>query len=88
MKIFTKTAFAFAASIVAFCAEAGVDPATLPLEKLTADVVVVGSGGTGMAAAASAAGAGAKVIVFEKLPMIGGSSAFAGGAIAAGNTKA
>ena len=88
MKVFTKTALAFAAGIVAACAQAGVDPASLPLEKLTADVVVVGSGGTGMAAAASAAGEGAKVLVFEKLPMIGGSSAFAGGAIAAGNTKA
>ena len=88
MKVFTKTAFAFAAGIVAACAQAGVDPASLPLEKLTADVAVVGAGGTGMAAAASAAGEGAKVLVFEKLPMIGGSSAFAGGAIAAGNTKA
>lgn len=47
MKVFTKTAFAFAAGIVAACAQAGVDPASLPLEKLTADVVVVGSGGTG-----------------------------------------
>ncbi len=88
MKIFEKTAFAFAAGIVAACAQAGVDPATLPLEQLTADVVVVGAGGTGMAAAASAAGAGAKVIVFEKLAMIGGSSAFAGGAIAAGGSNA
>ena len=59
MKVFTKTAFAFAAGIVAACAQAGVDPASLPLEKLTADVVVVGSGGTGMAAGPRPAGAAA-----------------------------
>ena len=56
-------------------------------EKLTADVVVVGAGGTGMAAAAAAAENGAKVIVFEKLGMIGGSSALSGGAVGAGDTK-
>lgn len=57
------------------------------IEKLNTDVVVVGSGGTGLSAAASAHQNGAKVIVLEKLPLIGGSSAFAGGAIAAGNSN-
>ncbi len=50
-------------------------------------MVVVGSGGTGLSAAASAHQNGAKVIVLEKLPLIGGSSALAGGAIAAGNSN-
>ncbi|BBF23519.1 FAD-dependent oxidoreductase [Sutterella megalosphaeroides] len=82
-----KTVVAASVSLMALCAQAGIDPATLPLETLSADVVVVGAGGTGMAAAAAAAEKGAKVIVFEKMPMIGGSSAFAGGAIAGGSTN-
>lgn len=82
-----KTLVAASVSLMALCAQAGIDPATLPLETLSADVVVVGAGGTGMAAAAAAAEKGAKVIVFEKMPMIGGSSAFAGGAIAGGSTN-
>lgn len=73
--LMTTAGFAFAAS------------GALPVEKLSADVVVVGAGGTGVAAAASAAQHGAKVIVFEKMPFIGGSSALAGGAIAAGETE-
>ena len=63
--IFERTAVAAASLLIAFCAQAGVDPATLPLEKLSADVIVVGAGGTGMAAAASAAENGAKVIVLR-----------------------
>lgn len=86
--IFERTAVAAASLLITFCAQAGVDPATLPLEKLSADVIVVGAGGTGMAAAASAAENGAKVIVLEKLGIIGGSSALAGGAIAAGDSNA
>lgn len=78
---------AAAASLVAVCAYAGVDPETLPVEMLSADIVVVGAGGTGMAAAASAAENGAKVLVLEKLPYIGGSSAFSGGSIAGGSTE-
>lgn len=84
--IFHKTLLAASAALFTLCAQAGIDPATLPLETLQADVVVVGAGGTGMAAAAAAAEKGAKVIVLEKMPMIGGSSAFAGGAIAGGST--
>lgn len=56
--------------------------------RLNTDVIVVGAGGTGMAAAASAVEHGAKVIVLEKLGLIGGSSALAGGAIAAGDSNA
>ena len=60
----TAAGFAFAAS------------GALPVEKLAADVVVVGAGGTGVAAAASAAQHGAKVIVFEKMPFIGGAACY------------
>lgn len=87
-KTFRLTAVAFASALTAICAQAGTDPASLPVKTLTADVVVVGSGGTGLSAAASATLEGAKVIVLEKMPMIGGSSAFAGGAIAAGDSNA
>lgn len=58
------------------------------VENLSTDVLVVGGGGTGVSAAAAAHQAGAQVILMEKLPFIGGSSAFSGGAIAAGDSNA
>ena len=82
------TVTALTVGLMVACAQAGVNPADLPLKTLSADVIVVGSGGTGLAAAAAAKLQGANVIVFEKLPMVGGSSAFAGGAIAAGDSNA
>lgn len=44
------------------------------------DVIVVGAGGAGMSAAVAAAEKGAKVIVLEKMPMIGGNTIRSGGA--------
>lgn len=58
------------------------------VQKMSYDVVVVGAGGTGVAAAAAAHEHGAKVVLLEKLPFIGGSSSFSGGAIAGGDTNA
>ena len=55
--------------------------------EMTTDVVVVGAGGTGLAAAASAHENGAKVIVLEKLPMVGGSTGLSGGSISAPGTR-
>lgn len=43
-------------------------------ETLDCDVVVVGAGGAGLTAAAQAAENGAKVIVVEKMPIVGGNS--------------
>lgn len=65
---------------------------TTPVEKTTerleCEIVVVGGGGTGLSAAASALDHGAKdVIVLEKLAALGGSTARAGGALAAAGTK-
>jgi fumarate reductase flavoprotein subunit len=44
------------------------------VEKLTADIVVVGAGASGVSAAVSAADKGAKVILIEKTATIGGAS--------------
>ena len=51
-----------------------------------ADIVVVGAGGAGLAAATEAASREAKVVVIEKTPAIGGSSAICGGALAFAGT--
>jgi fumarate reductase flavoprotein subunit len=51
-----------------------------------ADVVAVGGGGAGWAAAVQATSQGKSVIVLEKLPVIGGSSAICGGALAFAGT--
>ena len=51
-------------------------------EKMSADVVVIGSGVTGLAAALTAAEGGAKVIIFEKQRSIGGTSNFFEGTFA------
>ena len=42
--------------------------------NIDADVAVVGAGGTGLAAALTLAEGGAKVVVFEKMDVVGGSS--------------
>ena len=52
-------------------------------EAASADVVVVGGGLAGLTAAISATEQGAKVILVEKMPMTGGSSAYSGGGISA-----
>jgi len=51
-----------------------------------ADIIIVGAGGGGLAAALEAAGRGAKVIVLEKMPVMGGSSIICGGALSFAGT--
>lgn len=58
-------------------------------EKVTkdTDVLVIGAGIAGLAAAVEAAEAGADVILIEKMPVLGGSTARSGGKIQAANTS-
>lgn len=51
------------------------------------DVVVVGSGGAGLSSAIVAKEAGASVVVFEKMPYIGGNTNFSSGGMNAAGTK-
>ena len=55
--------------------------------KESTDVVVMGAGGAGLAAAITAADAGARVIVLEKMPIIGGNTQLAAGGMNAAGTR-
>lgn len=50
-----------------------------PLRQIECDVLVIGSGAAGLAAAVTAAHFGLKVVVAEKAPVFGGTSAWSGG---------
>jgi len=52
----------------------------------TADVIVIGGGGSALAAAAEAAHLGRSVILLEKNPRLGGSTAWSVGSVSATNT--
>ena len=55
-------------------------------ENATADVAVIGAGGAGLSAAVQAHDLGAKVIVLEKMPMVGGNTIRAAGGLNAAGT--
>ncbi len=56
-------------------------------ETLDCDVVIVGAGGAGLTAAVRATQEGAKVLVLEKMPMVGGNSLKASGGMNCAGTK-
>ena len=57
------------------------------LNDVDCDIAIIGAGGAGLTAATEAASKGAKVIVFEKLSIVGGNSNFSTGGINAAYTK-
>ncbi len=61
--------------------------AAVKLEDDSADVVIIGAGGAGLSAAKAAADAGAKVIVLEKMPLVGGNTNYATGGLNAAETS-
>ena len=50
-----------------------------PEQQLNCDIVVLGGGGSGIVAAVRAAQLGARVVVVEKMDVLGGNSWYAGG---------
>ena len=81
----TISSMALMAAISQAVKDAGGNPAALkkkiPVDKkpavdAVADVVVVGGGGAGLTAAIHAANAGAKVILLEKLDILGGTASY------------
>ena len=78
---------------------AGIDPAPFEVapeaaetaektaETLDCDVVIVGAGGAGLTAAVRATQEGAKVLVLEKMSMVGGNSLKASGGMNCAGTK-
>ena len=70
------------ACLVTSCGKSESGEAALKAEKMSADVVVIGSGTTGVTAAVSALEGGASVILFEKQGVMGGNSNFAEGPMA------
>ena len=52
-----------------------------PADAVSCDVVVIGAGGAGLSAALAAAQQGARVLVLEKMPMLGGNTFLAAGYI-------
>lgn len=59
---------------------------TSKMEKITTGVAVIGGGGAGICAAIAAAQNGAKVVLMEKLAMLGGATILSGGKIPATGT--
>ena len=80
---FLKTGAAAAAAIMASAAaSAGIPAASVKKFDEEYDVVVVGSGFAGMACALKASRAGLKVLMIEKMSVVGGNSAICGGNVA------
>ena len=82
----TMTSEGIRAAVAQAIQKAGGDPAK-KLVKENADIVVVGAGGSGISAAVKAETLGAKVILIEKMPVIGGATALNAGTLIATGSK-
>lgn len=96
----TVTSVAITTAVREALTSAGLDPAAfeneiaapeVPAEKenvtLDCDIVIVGAGGAGLTAAVRANQEGAKVLVLEKMAMVGGNSLKASGGMNCAGTK-
>ena len=94
----TMTSEGIRAAVAQAIQKAGGDPAQFAtavvkkkaakkLVKENADIVVVGAGGSGTSAAVKAETLGAKVILIEKMPVIGGATALNAGTLIATGSK-
>lgn len=94
----TMTSEGIRAAVAQAIQKAGGDPAQFAaavvkkkaakkLVKEKADIVVVGAGGSGISAAVKAETLGAKVILIEKMPVIGGATALNAGTLIATGSK-
>ena len=95
----TVTSTAIKTAVREALTKAGFDPAVFEVEKkaaapvektpvtLDCDVVIVGAGGAGLTAAVRATQQGVKVLVLEKMPMVGGNSLKASGGMNCADTK-
>ena len=93
----TVSSTAMIAAITAALEKAGADIAALKKatstatvakqEDLSTDIVIIGAGGAGMSAAVEAATAGKKVIIVEKMPIVGGNTTRATGGMNAAETS-
>ena len=80
---FLKSGAAVAATLMASAAaNAGIPAAKVQKWDEEYDVVIIGSGFAGMACALKAGRAGLKVLILEKMPVVGGNSAICGGNVA------
>lgn len=93
----TVSSTAFLAAVTDALTQAGGDisalkaikpqTASIPVKDLETDIVVIGAGGAGMTAAVEAVSAGRKVIVVEKMPIVGGNTSRATGGMNAAGTS-
>ena len=71
----------------ALAAAQGTKTAQTTYTDTSCDIVIIGAGGAGLVAATEAASKGAKVIVLEKMGIVGGNSNYSTGGINAAYTK-
>lgn len=79
---FLKSAVAASAAMMSAAVQAGVPAKSVTKYDETYDVVIIGSGFAGMACALKAGRAGLKVLMIEKMSVVGGNSAICGGNVA------
>lgn len=75
------------ASLIAGCAKSEQKPAEQKKDSGALDVLVIGGGGAGMVSAIEAGKNGAKVVLVEKMPMMGGNTQISATGITASDTK-